>query len=776
MEVAVEQCSVKKKYFDIQNKELSLDNDRLLDHIIRQDVMNIVMHVDSVSVNVLPVANKCLVNDNIVIERLEQENGHLFKLILSQDTIYICVNSLSSRNECCEMQQGFIEQYNENIMLKAKLAKKGHMVEKKIFDEVVLRCLRLENRNVNLELKLQHQKESFLNNRPLNNQNAPEILEFFKINEWKARLDAKDVSIANLRKDIESLKGKIMVEKDVKLNNPTVITPGMFKLDLVPLAPKVLNNRDTHIDYIKHSREHDDTLQEIVKHSRALRPLDSDLDYACKIVQRIQEVLVYVKDTCLSLTKHSEKLVAVTPLNKNKKVRITSTKVVPLKETTSKSEITQNLEVKVYSTRPKITKSVGSSSKSKIIESRISNNSKPNQSWGSNASDVPSSSLVDFRLSKLFSEAIVTGSFTQNRSLIQKRYNKTPYELIHNKKPNLSYLHVFGALCYPTNDSEDLGKLKPKADIGIFVGLVPDPPSPTPYVPPTKKDRDILFQLMFDEYFSPLPCVASPFPLVVAPEPADSTGSPSSTSVDQDAPSPSALQTPQESQFLLNEFSQLEVWELVPRPDRVMIITLKWIFKVKLDELGGVLKNKARLVERGYRQEEGIDFEESFAPVARLKAIKIFIAYAAYMNMIVYQMDVKTALLNGILREEVYVCQPNGFVDHDNPSQVYKLKKALYGLKQAPRAWYDLLSSFLLSQKFSKGAVDPTFFTRKKGKDILLEQVENGVVELYFVRIEYQLADIFTKALGRERLDFLINKLGMKSMSPETLKRLAEEE
>nr|GEZ82897.1 retrovirus-related Pol polyprotein from transposon TNT 1-94 [Tanacetum cinerariifolium] len=113
----------------------------------------------------------------------------------------------------------------------------------------------------------------------------------------------------------------------------------------------------------------------------------------------------------------------------------------------------------------------------------------------------------------------------------------------------------------------------------------------------------------------------------------------------------------------LNEFERLEVWELVPRPDQVMVITLKWIYKVKLDELGGILKNKARLVARGYRQEEGIDFEESFASVARLEAIRIFLAYAAHKNMVVYQMDMKTAFLNGNLREEVYVSQPDGFVD-----------------------------------------------------------------------------------------------------------------
>nr|GFB46395.1 retrovirus-related Pol polyprotein from transposon TNT 1-94 [Tanacetum cinerariifolium] len=114
----------------------------------------------------------------------------------------------------------------------------------------------------------------------------------------------------------------------------------------------------------------------------------------------------------------------------------------------------------------------------------------------------------------------------------------------------------------------------------------------------------------------------------------------------------------------------------------------------KLDELGGILKNKARLVARGYRQEEVINFEESFASVARLEAIRI--AYAAHKHMVVYQMDVKTTFLNGNLREEVYVSQPNGFVDQDNPNHVYKLKKALYGLKQAPRVCYDMLSSFLI--------------------------------------------------------------------------------
>ncbi|GJY38687.1 retrovirus-related pol polyprotein from transposon TNT 1-94, partial [Tanacetum coccineum] len=262
----------------------------------------------------------------------------------------------------------------------------------------------------------------------------------------------------------------------------------------------------------------------------------------------------------------------------------------------------------------------------------------------------------------LWAEAVATACYTQNRSIIRLRHGKTPYALLHDKLPDLSFFYVFGALCYSTNDSENLGKLQPKADIGIFIGyaptkkafriynlrtrriietihidfdelttmasehsssgpalhemthatissgLVPNPPPSTPFVPPSRTDWDILFQPLFDELLPP-PSVDHPAPEVIAPiaevvalEPAASTGSPSSTTVDQDAPSP----TIQEE---LNEFERLEVWELIPRPDKVMVITLKWIYKVKLDELGEILKNKARLVARGYRQEEGINFE-----------------------------------------------------------------------------------------------------------------------------------------------------------------------
>ncbi|GJW68502.1 retrovirus-related pol polyprotein from transposon TNT 1-94 [Tanacetum coccineum] len=173
----------------------------------------------------------------------------------------------------------------------------------------------------------------------------------------------------------------------------------------------------------------------------------------------------------------------------------------------------------------------------------------------------------------------------------------------------------------------------------------------------------------------------------------------------------------------LNQFERLQVWELVPRPEGKNVIALKWLWKNKCDAENIVVRNKSRLVAKGYKQEEGIDFEESFAPVARLEAVRMFIAFAAHRNITIFQMDVKTAFLNGPLKEEVYVSQPEGFIDDEFPNHVYRLKKALYGLKQAPRAWYDKLSSFLIEHGFNKGIIDPTLFTRRHGGDILLVQV-----------------------------------------------------
>nr|GEV65083.1 hypothetical protein [Tanacetum cinerariifolium] len=464
----------------------------------------------------------------------------------------------------------------------------------------------------------------------------------------------------------------------------------------------------------------------------------------------------------------------------------------------------------------------------------------------------------------LWAEAVATACYTQNLSLIHTRHNKTPYELVHNKKPDLTFLRVFGAFCYPTNDSEDLGKLQPTADIGIFVGyapsrkvLVPVNSAGTPSSTSIDQDEP---SLSHSPSSSPLQSLClhqgvavestlvdenvfasvdnDPFINIFALKP---TSAASSFGDASSAESTNVTQTFhhlikcncwfQAMQDEIYEFDRLQVWELVPQPDYVMIIALKWIYKVKLDEYGDVLKNQARLVAKGYRQEEGIDFEESFSLVARIEAIRIFIANAANKNMTIYQMDVKTTFLNGELKEEVYVSQPEGFVDPDHPTYVYRLKKAMYGLKQAPREWYHSLSRFLLDNKFSKGAglwypIDTamaltaytdadhascqgtrrsrsgsaqflkdklvSWSSKKQRSTAILTieaeyivmsgcyaqilwmrsqltdygfafnkiSVEKGVVELFFVTTDYQLADIFTKALPREPFEFLLSRLG----------------
>ncbi|GJX37082.1 retrovirus-related pol polyprotein from transposon TNT 1-94 [Tanacetum coccineum] len=260
----------------------------------------------------------------------------------------------------------------------------------------------------------------------------------------------------------------------------------------------------------------------------------------------------------------------------------------------------------------------------------------------------------------------------------------------------------------------------------------------------------------------------------------------------------------------LNQFKHLNVWELVERLVGRNIIAVKWLWKNKIDAENTVIQNKSRLVSKGYSQEEGINFEESFAPVARLEAVRIFVAYAAHKNFPIYQMDVKTTFLNGPFKEEVFVSRPDGFVDPDFPNHVYRLKKALYDLKQAPRAWYDKMSSFLIEHHFTKDLLKkhgmekcdtistsmPTakldtylqgMTTAKHLKEVkrifqYLRQTINMAlwyskgsrfeliaysdadhagctIELYFIGTEYQLAGLFKKALSKERFDYLVHRI-----------------
>nr|GEV33358.1 hypothetical protein [Tanacetum cinerariifolium] len=339
-------------------------------------------------------------------------------------------------------------------------------------------------------------------------------------------------------------------------------------------------------------------------------------------------------------------------------------------------------------------------------------------------------------------ETIATACYTQNCSIIHRRFNKKSYKLINGRKPDISFLHVFGALYYPTNDREDIEKLGAKGETGIFIGYSANSCAYRVYNRQTKKIIETM-NVTFDELLtmafkqrSSKPELQSMTseqinvdeleqqqqhvqqqdnqvslqPEIVADNVLNAMldgntfvnpFAPPSTS---DAESsflqyvdPSNMHTffqPYPHEYLWTKDHPIE--QVIGEPPRPFLIRNQlqtdgdmciYVLTNKHDEENTVIRNKTRLVVRGYRQEEGIYFEESFAPVARMEAIRIFLAYAAYKSFIVFQMDVKTAFLHGTLKEDVYVCQPKGFIDVEHPNHVYKLKKALYGLKQAPKAW-----------------------------------------------------------------------------------------
>ncbi|GJZ55736.1 retrovirus-related pol polyprotein from transposon TNT 1-94 [Tanacetum coccineum] len=203
----------------------------------------------------------------------------------------------------------------------------------------------------------------------------------------------------------------------------------------------------------------------------------------------------------------------------------------------------------------------------------------------------------------------------------------------------------------------------------------------------------------------------------------------------------------------LHQFDRLQVWELVDKPFGKNKIKLKWLWKNKKDEDQTVIRNKARLVAKGYAQEEGIDLEESFSLVARLEAVQIFVAYVAHKYFPIYQMDVKTTFLNGPLKEEVYVIQPDGFVDPDHLEKVYRLRKALYGLKQALRARYDELSNFLISKGFTKGDKLVNWMSKKHDCTAM------SSVEAEYVALSASCAQVMWRRTQLQDYSFNYNKI-----------------
>ncbi|XP_042972981.1 uncharacterized protein LOC122304782, partial [Carya illinoinensis] len=321
--------------------------------------------------------------------------------------------------------------------------------------------------------------------------------------------------------------------------------------------------------------------------------------------------------------------------------------------------------------------------------------------------------------SYFWAEAVSTACYVINRVMLRSKLDKTPYELWNEKKPNIGYFHVFGCKCFILNDRDNLGKFDAKSDEGIFLGYSTNSKAYRVFNKKTLTVQESM-HVVFDEQIEP-------------------------KNIDDALLDESWILAMQEE---LNQFERNDVWTLVPRPKNYTIIGTKWVFRNKKDESGVITRNKARLVAQGFNQEEGIDYDETYAPVARLEAIRMLLAYACYKDFKLFQMDVKSAFLNGFINEEVYVEQPPGFENHISPNHVFKLTKALYGLKQAPRAWYERLSGFLIEKGFSRGKIDTTLFIKYENDDILLIQIY--VDDIIFGATNENMCQVFAKTMQEE--------------------------
>ncbi|GKC61788.1 retrovirus-related pol polyprotein from transposon TNT 1-94, partial [Tanacetum coccineum] len=652
--------------------------------------------------------------------------------------------------------------------------------------------------------------------------------ELFKTENAKIKQDYKELydSIKTMRaKHIEQTTAlltenenlKAQIHKNLKCITmdsikPRVLVTGRYVIDVEPIPPHNRNNREVHLDYLKHLKESVVTLREIVEESKVDRPLDSSLAFACLYTKHSQELLEYVIGTCLKDFNQRDKNHVVTPLTRKNQVTFkdqceTSNRVnsytdasgSQTRSNTKKNGIlpAKSVNKKQVEEHPRTNKS--SLKNTNCVDSSISSKSTVVQiilwyldSGFSKHMTGDHSRLRNFVKKFIgtirfgndhFGAIIGYGDYVIGDSVISKVYyveglghnmffvgqfcdsdievafrkhscyvrDNDGVELIKGSRgSNLYTISVedmmkYSLICLLSKASKnkswlwhrcliylnfgtinDLARKDlPMAPVQLSTGpaptflmpgqissgLVPNPVPAAPYVPPMNNELEILFQPMFDEYLEPLYVErpVSPAPAVLVP--VNSADIPSSTTIDQDAPSPShspsssALQSPSSHQGVaagstiiedntftpvdnnpfVNMFALEHSFEASSSGD-VCSAESTHIYKAKVDEYGDVLKNKARLVAKGYRQEDGIEFEESFAPIARIEAIRIFIANAASKNMTIYQMDVKTTFLNGELKEEVYVSQPEGFIDPDHPKHIYHLKKALYGLKQAPRA------------------------------------------------------------------------------------------
>ncbi|GJY53087.1 retrovirus-related pol polyprotein from transposon TNT 1-94 [Tanacetum coccineum] len=556
---------------------------------------------------------------------------------------------------------------------------------------------------------------------------------------------------------------------------PRVLAPGRYAIDVEPIPPHNRNNREVHLDYLKHLTKSVETLCEIVEEAKVERPLDRSFASACLYTKYSHELLEYVIGTCLKYFNKRDKKHASTPLTRKKQVTFEDQC-----ETSNNNTHKHVVQIVLWYLESGCSKHMmGDHSRLKNFMKKFIGTVRFGNDHLGAITGYGEYVIGDSVISRVyyveglrhnlfyveqFYDSDLEAAFRKHSCYVR---DTDGVELIKGSRgSNLYTISVedmmkSSPICLLSKASknkscEDLGKLQPTTDIGIFVGYAPSMKGYRIY---NKRTRRIIetIHIQFDELSEPMapvqlntgptpmflmpglikpPRVERPIsPAPTVPVPVNSIGTPSSTTIDQDAPSPSHLSSSSALQSLsshqgvaagstiikANPFAHVDndpfVNVFAPEPsfeasssrdvssvksthvtqqhhhlskwskDHPLdnVIAVKWIYKVKLDEYDDVLKNKARLVAKGYGQEEGIDFKESFASVARIEAIRIFIANAASKNMTIYQMDVKTTFMCGELKEEVYVSQPEGFVDPDHPTHVYHLKKALYGLKQAPR-------------------------------------------------------------------------------------------
>ncbi|CAL2230473.1 unnamed protein product [Prunus armeniaca] len=439
----------------------------------------------------------------------------------------------------------------------------------------------------------------------------------------------------------------------------------------------------------------------------------------------------------------------------------------------------------------------------------------------------------------LWAEAVHIAVYILNRCPTKALRDKTPFEAYSTRKPGIVHLKVFGSVCFVHKPEESRQKLDAKSTRGVFVGYATCEKGYRVFDPATRKlilSRDVVFDegatwnwkeatensvIMVNEEGQPRNSQVEVFETPAGNQnsgfrPIDSV------SYEESSKASSRLEDTQNfdhtplkwrklddilaqcnlcvmepekfeeavkdeswMKAMKDELNMIEknaTWELVDRPMDKPVIGVKWVFKTKLNLDSSVQKNKARLVAKGYSQKPGVDYNETFALVARLDTIRTLIALAAQKGWQLYQLDVKSAFLNGILEEEVYVDQPKGFVLKGSESKVYKLHKALYGLKQAPRAWYSEIDGYFAECDFTKSQSEATLYVKARGEasilivsiyvdDIvytgndqeMLEALQEGTVDLIYCPTNEQLADIFTKALAKDRFCYLREKLGVKS-------------